>query len=132
MWQINTLYSKTARPMNNQVYSNCSLTWLRLSKARAILWGTDAFHFLSLEWSLLHHWVTSVIEIYSEALICMRWHQNVPLFCPKFLAICQEHFHNASEAMSQCPLARSTWFHKVPTNNAFPGRKYAHLRHIKL
>ena len=55
----------------------------------------------------------------------MRWHQIVRLF----LAIYQEHVHSESEAMSKCLLARSTWFHKVPENNSFSGRKYTPPRY---
>ena len=44
------------------------------------------------------------------------YNQNVHLFCPEFLVICQESSHSASDAMSNCLLAKSTWLHKVPSN----------------
>ena len=73
----------------------------------------------------LKKYYLKILINYVNLFIC---NQNVHLFCPEFLVICQESSHSASDAMSNCLLAKSTWLHKVPSNNAFPGRKYVHPR----
>ena len=60
--------------------------------------------------------------------------QNVHLFCPEFLVICQESSHSASDAMSNCLLAKSTWLHKVRQATLFLVENMFILvvQHIKL
>ena len=64
----------------------------------------------------LNNYYFKILINYVNLFMC---NQNVHLFCPEFLAICQESYHSASDAMSKCLLARSTWLHKMPQTTLF-------------